>query len=180
MDLPLEPGEFFDGLNAGIYAIENDMGNASISIAAMTPLGTLATAKRLAKGVEREAKEVSKAVASSRASSRVLARNMEQAGTVRPKDTAAHHIVAGGAKKAADGRAALKEVGIDINSEANGVFLPRNKKSSNPTGAAVHSKIHTKVYYDAVNDTLADVSSREEAVDVLSDIRSQLLSGGYP
>ncbi len=32
----------------------------------MTPLGTLATAKRLAKGVEREAKEVSKAVAKSK------------------------------------------------------------------------------------------------------------------
>ncbi len=119
-------------------------------------------------------------MASSRASSRVLARNMEQAGSVRPKETAAHHIVAGGAEKAEAARTSLSKLGIDINAHENGVFLPRNMNSSNPTGAAVHSTIHTKAYYDAVNQALRKVSTLEEAVDVLSDIRSQLLSGGFP
>jgi hypothetical protein len=57
-------------------------------------------------------------------SSRVLGRALEAAGHFRPPSSAAHHIVAGTAKIAADARAALRRFGIALDDAVNGVFLP--------------------------------------------------------
>jgi RHS repeat-associated protein len=114
------------------------------------------------------------------ASSRLLARNLETSGIVRPAASAAHHIVAGGADAAAEGRSLLKNFGIGINSAANGAFLPRFLSSVNPQGAVVHSVVHTMQYYDTVNRLLTKAESGEEALAVLGYIRDRLLSGQMP
>ncbi|MEQ1872622.1 MAG: RHS repeat-associated core domain-containing protein [Ilumatobacteraceae bacterium] len=122
-------------------------------------------------------------IAQSSPSSRLLGQSMEAAGVTRPAETAAHHIAAGRAGAAAESRAALARVGIDINAAENGVFLPMNLSSANPGGAAVHSTIHTggtNGYYAAVNDLLGQATTRNEMVDALDFIRRRLLSGGFP
>ncbi len=76
----------------------------------------------------------------------------------------AHHIVASGSKFAEPARAALQRFGIGIDDAANGVFLP----------AEIHNKIHTGAYYDMVNSALSQVTSREQALGVLSMLRKQI------
>jgi hypothetical protein len=44
----------------------------------------------------------------------ILGANMESAGTVRPAETAAHHIVASTSPKAAAARQQLAKFGVDI------------------------------------------------------------------
>ena len=103
-------------------------------------------------------------------SSRALGRAREAAGHVRPPESAAHHLVAGGAGKAGPARAALEKFGIGINDAANGVFLRQG----------VHSGIHTNAYYDAVNTALQKATTRAEALEVLDAVRQRLLNGGFP
>jgi hypothetical protein len=111
-------------------------------------------------------------------SSQQLGKNLEDAGIQRPADTAAHHIVAGYDPRAMAARQVLQREGIGINEADNGVFLPRNTKVANPTGAQVHSKLHTNAYYNAVNE--AAVNAPPGAVrDVLADIAEQLQQGTY-
>lgn len=110
--------------------------------------------------------------------SRALGEALESAGHVRPPETAAHHIVAGSAPGAQPARDVLQRVGVDINSADNGVFLPRSSAAPNPGGAAVHSRLHTRSYYETVNDRLSTVSTRDEAVEVLNSLRQSLLGGG--
>ncbi len=111
-------------------------------------------------------------------SSRACGRALEKAGHVRPPGAAAHHIVAGNAKYAEKSRALLQRLGIGINDAANGVFLPATKATVNPTGAAVHSSIHTRIYYESVHALLRRASSRKQAEAILAQIRRKLLTGG--
>jgi hypothetical protein len=111
-------------------------------------------------------------------SSRSLGRALETAGNVRPDGSAAHHIVASGAQAAAPARAVLRRFDIGINDAANGVFLPATRIVPNAAGAAVHSPLHTRAYYQAVNAALRRAATREEALEVLNDLRHGLLSGG--
>jgi RHS repeat-associated protein len=118
------------------------------------------------------------AATSTRASSHALAQALRLAGHARPTGTAAHHIVAGGAGAAAPARAVLRRFGISINDAANGVFLPATRASPNPTGAAVHSTLHTNDYYRTVNAMLGAATTRVEAEAALGEIRAALVSGG--
>ena len=111
-------------------------------------------------------------------SSRALGQALEAAGHIRPPSSAAHHIVAGGAEAAAPARAVLERFGIGINDAANGVFLPATRAAPNAAGAAVHSTLHTRAYYQAVNESLGQASTRAEALDVLGALRQGLLGGG--
>jgi hypothetical protein len=99
-----------------------------------------------------------------RASSRALGRALESAGHVRPPGSVAHHIVAGGAKKAGEAQAALEKFGIGINDAANGAFLP----------SGVHVRIHTNAYYETVNSALRQATTRQEALQALDAIRGSL------
>ena len=95
----------------------------------------------------------------------------------------AHHIVAFKARDASRTRAILARFGIGINDAANGVFLPAtraapNPAAPNPTGAAVHSTLHTNQYYRTVNNLLVKATTRAEAEAILASIRQRLLSGG--
>ena len=108
-----------------------------------------------------------------------LGKNLERAGYARPPGAAAHHIVAQNAAAARPARAVLRKYNIDINSAANGVWLPANARSPNPRGAAIHSQVHNGAYYARVNQALSRANSRSEALRALSYIRSGLLRGGY-
>jgi hypothetical protein len=83
----------------------------------------------------------------------------EPYGHVFNEGEAAHHVVAANAKAAADARAKLAEVGIDVNDPVNGVALP----------GSFHRGIHTRAYYDALNARLEDVKTRDEAIEVLRE-----------
>jgi hypothetical protein len=96
----------------------------------------------------------------------------------RPAGSAAHHIVAGGAEAAAPARAVLERFGIGINDAANGVFLPASRAAPNAAGAAVHSTVHTRGYYQAVNEALSQATTRAEALEALGALRQGLLGGG--
>lgn len=111
-------------------------------------------------------------------SSKLLGQNLEASGVARPAETAAHHIVAGGAEAAAPARGVLTQYGIDVNTAENGVFLPSNTGSLNPFGAAVHSTLHTGSYYESVNELLLGATSRSEVMDSLAFLREGLLGGG--
>ncbi|TMR22623.1 hypothetical protein ETD86_10830 [Nonomuraea turkmeniaca] len=91
-----------------------------------------------------------------------------------------HHIVAGNSPRAAPARAVLDKFGIGVNDAENGVWLPRSSGSPNPTGASVHSRIHTNDYYDHVNKLMSGARTRGEALDVIDHIRKQLQGGYWP
>ncbi|MBU1535337.1 AHH domain-containing protein [Myxococcota bacterium] len=135
------------------------------------------TTQRLNSGI-RSAIKTAGGVAVTKPSSRALSQALEAGGHVRPAASAAHHIVAGGAEAAAPARAVLKRFGIGINNAANGVFLPASRAAPNAEGAAVHSTLHTRPYYQAVNDALGQATTRGEALEALGALRQGLLGGG--
>jgi hypothetical protein len=98
----------------------------------------------------------------------------------RPPGYEAHHIVAGNRDRAATARDILKKFKIGINDASNGVFLPAEKTTQPTNGEAIHGTLHKNKYYDAVNDALAQATTREEAIATLQEIGRKLQSGGYP
>ncbi|WP_157367925.1 SpvB/TcaC N-terminal domain-containing protein [Alloactinosynnema sp. L-07] len=160
----------------GLQAAGMSRRNAEIVDTTITVVGSLGTTA-LAQAPRVAAQATGAAV---RHSSAALGANLVRAGTAQPAQTAAHHIVAGGAGAAAPARAVLQRFGVHIDEAVNGVFLPRNVNSLNPTGAAVHSKVHTDRYYAAVNQLLGRATNRQQVVQSLAYIRQRLLSGGFP
>jgi hypothetical protein len=119
-------------------------------------------------------------VAQGRASSRALGVALEASGVPRPKGYAAHHIAAGADEHGELAREVLKKFNIGINDVTNGVFLPANRATQVIAGETIHSTLHTKGYYDAVNAALAKAATRQQAINILQDIRMALQSGDYP
>jgi hypothetical protein len=107
-----------------------------------------------------------------------LGKALEKAGVERPAGTAAHHIVPTSAAGGEKARQKLASLGIDLNDAVNGVFLPANKSVANPTGAAVHSTLHTTKYYQKVAKIIENAETKEEAEAALNMIRNSLLNGG--
>ncbi|KAB2928170.1 MAG: hypothetical protein F9K24_22170 [Leptonema illini] len=87
-------------------------------------------------------------------------------------------MVAGTDRRAFEARQILKKFGIDINDAANGVFLPANPKSINPSGAAIHSSLHNSLYHEKVEKALRLARTREDAIEVLETLCNNLLSVG--
>jgi RHS repeat-associated protein len=114
------------------------------------------------------------------ASSRALARALTSAGLRRGVQQAAHHIVAAGARRAAQARKILADRGININDAVNGVFLPATKNSINLLNSAVHSTVHTVRYYSEVTARLKAASGFGETVQVLREIGDELVAGTFP
>ncbi|MBK9258447.1 MAG: AHH domain-containing protein [Polyangiaceae bacterium] len=113
-------------------------------------------------------------------SARALGRNMKRAGMKRLAGEFAHHIVAHGADKAKDALKILQKFGIGVDDAVNGVYLPGHSKSPNPLGKAVHSKVHTDAYYDAVNNLLKNVKTKGDVIQSLRFIAGQLERGIMP
>ncbi|MBQ1782598.1 MAG: AHH domain-containing protein [Gammaproteobacteria bacterium] len=116
-----------------------------------------------------------------------LRENMIAAGRKGPPNAAAHHVVAWDDKRANEARAILKQVGIDIDDEANGVFLPRwRRHTPHPTmpNAYAHLPVHTNVYFLNVTTMLREEfnaeGSQEDLKDVLRDIAKRLTNGTFP
>lgn len=112
--------------------------------------------------------------------SEILGGNLEAAGVPRPPDTAAHHIVPYGDRRAQRIRDLLGSFNppIDLNSAANGVFLPSRPGSTAP--GAYHPSLHSDDYYNAINRDLGRINNRDRAIDILNRIRESLLDGTYP
>jgi ABC-type transporter Mla subunit MlaD len=173
-------------VNAGISAARGDWQGAGWSLGAMVPYaGAAANTGRILRALGKHgdeavelARNAGKAARTVAPSSRALGRALEAAGHVRPPGSAAHHIVAGNAEKAAPARAVLDRFGIDINEAANGVFLPASRTAPNAAGSAVHSTLHADEYYQMVNEALSQATTRQEALQVLDALRQGLLSGG--
>jgi hypothetical protein len=82
----------------------------------------------------------------------------------------AHHIVPSTHARAYNARVKLNQVSIDINSHYNGVYLPQ----------LLHAGLHTHAYIDKVNELLRDVTTSDQAIQVLDSIRQSIRSGNFP
>lgn len=99
-----------------------------------------------------------------------------------------HHIVAVGSEKARASVATLQAYGIDLDSPANGVFLPY-RKNELVTTEAMHCGGHLDSYHKTVETKLSaiiDVADeyclpfatvQTMLCDVLHNIRKELLTG---
>ncbi|MEC4272974.1 AHH domain-containing protein [Adlercreutzia sp. R25] len=168
------------------YGLEGDYTNMAISaVAALLPYGgDLLKGGRLTKSIANAALDAFKESSAALrlglpASSKVLGRNMKEIGISPPSSGyAAHHIVAGGAEKAEEARRILKRWGIDINSPANGVFLPAKKEIVSES--IYHPGLHTNKYYYEINRRLSDAAdSKEGVLQELAEIRNELLAGTF-
>jgi RHS repeat-associated protein len=107
-----------------------------------------------------------------------LSHNMEVFGVPKPTGTQAHHIVGGVTDIGKNLQRRLREkFVIDLNSPMNGVFLP-GCGNSNAIGM-VHCGKHTRAYEEAVAERLASATDKASAINILSDIRHELLSGTF-
>lgn len=99
-----------------------------------------------------------------------LRRNMEEAGKLKDKDgRVAHHIVPGGGpmngrRDASPTQRKLDELKIDRNSVDNGTAL----------SPEFHAKIHTKGYYDRIEQEFESIASDDDAKQILNKIRQEL------
>ncbi|WP_062569314.1 AHH domain-containing protein [Pseudoalteromonas arabiensis] len=89
--------------------------------------------------------------------------------------------------RAARSRLRLAAFGIDIDHEANGVYLPRFQKHvlvDILSDAYSHSKIHIGKYYFNVefllNETIADDLGRQGLIEILREIGEELVDGTFP
>jgi hypothetical protein len=100
---------------------------------------------------------------------------MDRAGITRPtfpgQVTEAHHIVESIDPAAYDARVKLADLGIDINSTNNGVFLPKD----------YHGALHANPNYtNTVAELLVRANTYDEGVQVLDEIRQSILAGTFP
>lgn len=107
-----------------------------------------------------------------------LERNLIAAGFKKGPGEVAHHIVPAGAKRAKRARRVLERFKISLDDADNGVFLPATSRSPNPARRAVHSRVHTKDYYQKVNDLLGTARNAEHARQLLHELAEKLLAGG--
>ena len=118
-----------------------------------------------------------------------LRENLKRAGIEPPPyPNAVHHIVAVGSEKARASVATLQAYGIDLDSPANGVFLPY-RKNELVTTEAMHCGGHLDSYHKTVETKLSaiiDVADeyclpfatvQTMLCDVLHNIRKELLTG---
>jgi RHS repeat-associated protein len=114
-------------------------------------------------------------------SSATLGRRLVKSGEVRYPGYEAHHIVAENNPDASPAQKVLQDFGIDVNSSANGVFLPATPVTANPTGSVVHrGDTLTNEYIQYVNDQMGEATTREEALEVLQAIKDDLVAGNMP
>lgn len=107
-----------------------------------------------------------------------LRRNMQAAGLFAQPGAAAHHIVACFDRRAAGSRRVLQRFGIEINAAANGVYLPHNQWSRAP--GMYHPSLHTDDYHEEVASRLATATTRENVLEILDEIRGELLNSTFP
>jgi RHS repeat-associated protein len=120
------------------------------------------------------------ATAATVASSRILRANMAARGILARPGQGAHHIVAGGMRRAQAARDVLARFQININDASNGVYLPTSRIGAAASGSTNHRVLHTNRYLDAVNELLSGATTREEALATLRYIATQLQQHTFP
>jgi hypothetical protein len=184
--------------NQPIAKIEHQTGKDVVAVGTLFATGGASAVSKTEKGVnfveelvavvkKKGAKEIvediwqlSKQKLGKLANSKILGENLEAIGKMRPTNSAAHHIVAGGSKNpfAEYAREFLKKEGIDINEAVNGVFLPKNSKYV-IDDAIAHTKVHTNLYYESIYNRLKSTQSNKIR-DELLKIQNELLNGTFP
>lgn len=86
-----------------------------------------------------------------------------------PAGYQAHHIVSRSPQALQAARSILAKHNIDLDSPANGVFLP---DCSNEYASAVHNGSHTQAYYSTVGDEIAAADRAEGKPGVLNALNS--------
>lgn len=108
----------------------------------------------------------------------VLAKNLELRSGPRPPDHEAHHIVATADKRADRAREILVAADIDMDSAANGIWLPKTMlKRTTADAASAHKPIHTDKYFKNVTRRLEAAAERgpEAVADALVEIYEILM-----
>ncbi|PQP83691.1 hypothetical protein C0Q44_03100 [Paenibacillus sp. PCH8] len=113
-----------------------------------------------------------------------LAKEIEKStGMKRPKDWDAHHIVPVGCTKApcVKLQKIFEDLDIDLNSSANGVYLPKDKGKATTvidgTSMATHNGGHATSYYEFVLERIQPVKNNKKKVEEqLEWIRGELMS----
>lgn len=123
------------------------------------------------------AKFAKKIVIGANANGVTLTKNLELSGIPKPAGSQAHHIVGGATKIGRKTRARLASFKIDVNSPSNGVFLPGCGESK--AIGMIHCGKHTKEYEEAIADRLDHLTTREDILSELIEIRRELLSGAF-
>ena len=101
---------------------------------------------------------------------------MEAAGTPRPANSAAHHIVGDTSKRAQAARDILNKHGIGVDDAVNGVFLPNRNNIDNMPGI-LHNGKHPNRYFDRVNNIIIEadeLGGKQSVLEALDDIRKVL------
>ena len=107
-----------------------------------------------------------------------LSSSMERNGTIRPPNSAAHHIVPETAKGAKPARDVLQKHNVGINKTENGVFLPTTKNTNGMPGI-LHNGKHPNKYLDAINRRIiaADkIGGKQAVINELQKIKNILSS----
>ena len=71
-------------------------------------------------------------------------------------------------------------LGIDINENSNGVFLPKNIASKLDEDDIAHSTLHTNIYYQNVWKRVEDINDPIEFRKALEKIAKELNDGSFP
>ncbi len=115
--------------------------------------------------------------------SKILGDKMREAGINPPGEGyEPHHVVPTGAGQGTEMdavRAKLANLGIDLNDPVNGVWLP-GPSASVDAPEAYHRTLNNDAYNKAIIDLFRDVSTANDAVDVLFNIAARLRSGNFP
>ena len=112
-----------------------------------------------------------------------LRADLERNGIRVPDGHDAHHIVPskGGGKVADRARSVLKRDGVHLDTEPNGVPLPRTTMdpATVPEALTRHQTVHTQRYYKALAKRL-EAAPPGTARDALRAIRAEIRAGKFP
>lgn len=165
-------GKFENGAMTSAFGyLFNQVAHAGRGLTALSP-ATVANRDALALQLDRFFSDVGDRLSYIfKSDSLVLARNMAQESNLyRADGQHAHHIVAARDPRAEPARAVLATVDMGVNSAFNGIFLDPSQ----------HARIHTNVYYNAVNTALSGATGYADVATRLSGIRVLIEAGKFP
>ncbi len=110
--------------------------------------------------------------------STILAKNMAATGAgLRPVGAQTHHLVGAAYAEGKASMQILSKWKIDVNSPLNGVYLPGCGSRGLNLASAIHCGKHARAYEQYVLKELQLATSKQEVINVLSQIRFELQNG---
>ncbi|SEK57255.1 RHS repeat-associated core domain-containing protein [Pseudomonas agarici] len=111
--------------------------------------------------------------------SKALSSNMTKAGTPRPANSAAHHIVGDTSKLANPARKVLAKHDINVDDAVNGVFLPNRNNIDPALPGILHNGKHPNSYFESVNELIVNADKaggKPMVLKTIDKVRSTLLA----